>query len=60
MDEQFKYTGISVVESPIYGKVFVQILVDMYKIKKYIIKPPILNYIPKGRAHLGGLFFIHY
>lgn len=29
LDEEFKYTGISVVESPVYGKVFVQIFVDI-------------------------------
>ncbi len=29
LDEEFKYTGISVVESPVYGKIFVQIFVDI-------------------------------
>lgn len=29
LDEQFQYTGISVIESPVYGKVFVQIFVDI-------------------------------
>ena len=29
LEEEFKYTGISVIESPVYGKVFVQIFLDI-------------------------------